>query len=482
MKRKVALLLMLALALALLTGCGDAADESAEKEPSSSPETTQAPPALPAATEEGARGWAEPNAVDDSFSFRYEWQVTCDCAGGYDHFLHEELPAYVERWVDGGRILDSAFFCVSDTTFGWVCFSGTPKGELGWKTTEYQDEPCFCRGFTVRSSIENGERQYRVSKSIAMEPLKMLPRFEQTDEGELYMLPKTLPELACAELYVPQLGQSYVLTDPQALRGLEQAFSQPEFENEVVQEPPAMKSMEGMDGFLPLYLHYADGSGSLALAAADGSDFCMVWQGDFSSYGPVSLFERFGVPLPSPGYIHNDDGTTTIEEVVESTDVSLGLAIRHEQRYTFDAEGRLVRFEHVFHREDEEFDASEWREYHYRPDGKPDYIDIHWENERDGGHDERASYTYNELGQMTRYALNDQKDASRGMYYEYRYDELNRLAAIIYHYRDGREGLPSGNSYFWYDEQGQRHNYYVDQDGNLTGGPDGDAEDHPIRR
>jgi hypothetical protein len=71
---------------------------------------------------------------------------------------------------------------------------------------------------------------------------------------------------------------------------------------------------------------------------------------------------------------------------------------------------------------------------------------------------------------------------SQGMYYDYHYDEQNRLTAIIYHYRDGREGLPSGNSYFWYDEHGLRHSYGVDQDGHLVGGPEGDAGNHPVRR
>ena len=49
---------------------------------------------------------------------------------------------------------------------------------------------------------------------------------------------------------------------------------------------------------------------------------------------------------------------------------------------------------------------------------------------------------------VTRFASNDLNDESRGMNDDYLYDEQNRLTAIIYHYRDGREALPSGNSYF----------------------------------
>lgn len=83
---------------------------------------------------------------------------------------------------------------------------------------------------------------------------------------------------------------------------------------------------------------------------------------------------------------------------------------------------------------------------------------------------------------VTRFASNDLNDESRGMYDDDLYDEQNRLTAIIYHYRDGREGLSSGNSYFWYDDAGLRHAYGVDQEGNLIGGPEESDGDRPLRR
>jgi len=42
--------------------------------------------------------------------------------------------------------------------------------------------------------------------------------------------------------------------------------------------------------------------------------------------------------------------------------------------------------------------------------------------------------------------------------------------------------LPSGNTYFWYTDEGQRCLYIVDADGNLIGGPDGTSGDNPVRR
>ena len=69
-----------------------------------------------------------------------------------------------------------------------------------------------------------------------------------------------------------------------------------------------------------------------------------------------------------------------------------------------------------------------------------------------------------------------------GYYRELRYDEQNRLVAYVFHYADGREGLPSGNTYFWYTEDGRRCYYHVDTNGNLVGGPDGTSGDNPARR
>ena len=99
MKRTITILLLLTMALTLLTGCGQVPERAERPVQAAAPASIQ--PDAPETTQTAAHDWSEPNAVDDSFSFQFEWRVNCDCDGGYEHFIREELPAYVNRWVDG---------------------------------------------------------------------------------------------------------------------------------------------------------------------------------------------------------------------------------------------------------------------------------------------------------------------------------------------------------------------------------------------
>ena len=490
MKRIVACLLLLALEIALLSGCAGkipAAEPGAD-----SVESVSGPPEAPLdlspatqaapTPENGAPDWSEPDAIDDRFSFRFSQAEGCGCYTSYEHLVREELPAYVARWVDGGEILDSQFWGAEGCLYGWVCFSGSPKTELGWRSTQLDGRDCFCRALCFQTLREEGESEYGMSeRSFAMEPVHMPEGYSRYDDsGEVYLVEQTLPELASAELYVPALGQSYRMTDPTELESLRRALSQPENEALRTSPIPARSAVKG--NFAPLYLHYADGSSSLAVAAGDGADCCQVWGGFDQGLGARSIFERFGVPIATPGRTHLADGSTLLETSLESRDSDLALTARHDYRYTYDAAERLVRYEHSFWREDLDFNEQEERLYSYREDEKLERIDIHWESAESGGHDEEIVFSYDAEGKLTRMERNDKHDAARGMYYEYRYDELGRLAAIIYHYRDGREGLPGGNSYFWYDEQGRRRVYGVNEQGELIGGPSGEDGEAPVRR
>ena len=72
----------------------------------------------------------------------------------------------------------------------------------------------------------------------------------------------------------------------------------------------------------------------------------------------------------------------------------------------------------------------------------------------------------------------EQSFSTGGGYYEtYGYDELGRLIEMNSYYPNAIGGPISSSGAFWYDDQGYRHAYAKDENGNLVG-----YEDHPIRK
>ena len=72
----------------------------------------------------------------------------------------------------------------------------------------------------------------------------------------------------------------------------------------------------------------------------------------------------------------------------------------------------------------------------------------------------------------------EQRLSTGGMVYEtYGYDELGRLIEQNSCYPDAIGGPISSSGAFWYDDQGYRHGYKEDENGNLVG-----YEDQPIRK
>lgn len=474
---KVKSLIGLLLALCLLAGCGGRVP--APKAPASAPESAApVPEETPAPVT--ARGWAEPNQVDDSYAFTFEYGVSCTCDGIFAHFRDEVLPEYVARWVEDGEILKSwivgSYGYYGDKEgelWGWVCFTGTPKQETGWVTTEYEGQTAYCRSvYASGGEDETGADQWTVEKSFAMDPVETDQRsfYREEPGGNMFFWSEEpiLEGVVLAELYVSQLGQSFTLTAPEALRTLEKSLSR------LPDRPVTVAYVGALGPFAPLYLTMADGSRRLALTAADGSSTCVVWDADHQGcQSAQSLFEQFGVPLESTGYTHNADGSTRVE-LHRTFSEGEGRDGERWDASVFDAAGTLIRNERrlkTWNRDENGYEA-----FFYTPEGLLDHVDRYTGETLS----EVTAYTYNELGQKTREEL--RMTDGGGCYYEYRYDELHRLVAVIYHYLDGREGVPSGNEYYWYDEEGLRHAYWVDENQNLQGGPEGGAADEPLRR
>ena len=287
---------------------------------------------------------------------------------------------------------------------------------------------------------------------------------------------RALPTLASAELYVPQLGKSFVMTEETALRSLEKALSK---EPDTVRITATGADFGEQETLCPLYLRFANGRRALLFTAGDGADGCADGFNFGAVFGGESVFERFGVPLDAAGYTRNADGTTTVTNSfgADTSECMTSTA-------TYDVQGRLAYWERAWTWADRDDTDVHTETVSYREDGK---VDSTLERSNLGQSDEYTTlttYIYNERGNLTR--INVEYDPTDifgpGYYRELRYDEQNRLVAYVFHYADGREGLPSGNTYFWYTDEGQRCYYHVDTNGNLVGGPDGVSGDNPLRK
>ena len=488
MKRKIATLLLLAMALGLLTGCGGSKGEQTAEvlvepaSPASAPKT---------ATATLAHDWSEPNAVDDSYNAEFD-----DDTDASTLIQDSLLPEYVNRLVENGEILETELkgYGSWDKScyYGWICFTGTPKAELGWRQTEYEGKPCYCRSVFIRiKRDENGMLQLSAARSIAMEPVLLNTNVITIDGAELHEI-KELPELKSAELYVPELGQSYLMTDPATLQSLHDA---------VVNKRDPLMDLFGGDSFrgvppelsdqetlCPIYLHLQNGNTVLILAAGDGANVCVAWGDPDAVFNNKSVFERFGVPLDAAGYSKDADGCTIIEQSSEGVETDLFLHYSDVYCVHYDTQGRVVCKEHRREREDMDYPESNRTCYYYLEDGRVDFFTEECTSYTGDAWSSTTTYIYNEQKQLIRVTITYPPGTTlgsstlNGYYFDFKYDEQGRLLAREYHYADGTEGKPSGNAYYWYDEDGVQHRYGVDQDGNLTGGPEDDAGDHPVRR
>lgn len=474
MKRIIVFLLLAAL---LLGGCGTRTPEA---------ETSETPNASAAAPNMEIRDWSEPSAVDDSYSFQHDpaayYEETGDDSGLSGLIEKTLLPEYVDRWVDGGEILRTEFHGLSSggnqsgAYYGWIAFTGMPKTELGWRTADFNGTKCYCRSIFIRE-LPNGDNTYTIvaAKSWPMDVVLVNDTVAAIGIEDLFS-GRALPTLASEELYVPQLGKSFVMTEETALRSLEKALSK---EADTVHITPTGADFGEQETLCPLYLRFADGRRALLFTAGDGADGCTDGFNFGAVFGAESVFERFGVPLDAAGYTHNADGSTT---VTNSFGADNSERMMSTARY--DAQGRLVYREQVWTWADRDDTDVHTDTVSYREDGK---VTSTLGRSNLGQSDEYTTlttYIYNERGDLTR--INVEYDPTDifgpGYYRELRYDEQNRLVAYVFHYADGREGLPSGNTYFWYTDEGQRCLYIVDADGNLIGGPDGASGDNPLRK
>lgn len=462
LRKLVALLSLAALLLSSCTSGGESSSPAPE-----SPAATAEPAAVPQSQETPAGltvlSMDDPMAgIDDSLSFSVEPDINSDYEA-YTRSLKENFKAaYLEKLssyfadmeIDdmsyGGNMLGTGMT-------GWFTFTATPRPGSGIEPREL-----YCRSFNIRSENE-GRTLIEFQRSWPMEPEEYLSQ-RPSDEELLANLDallgaykeKDVKGLVEAELYVRQLDSRYILTDPEKLEALALSLS----ENDISSSADPASVYD----YNPLYLRFEDGSTRLVLTAADGSNLCYAWGIWYAYMDSESIFRRFGVPLEAEGYEALPGGG--VRTTVHDYHASVGRRIITVE---YSAQGDPVSW--LTLQESTENRPTEiLRRYEYdagRHRIKEEYLE-------DG--ELLITIVYEYSGELL--VRMEQSFSTGGGYYEtYGYDELGRLIEMNSYYPNAIGGPISSSGAFWYDDQGYRHAYKEDENGNLVG-----YENQPIRR
>lgn len=458
-KKLVALLSLVAL---LLSSC--ASGEGASPAPESTAATAE-PAAAAAQAQESPAGLVvlpmeDPMAgIDDSLSFSME--LDFDSPGYNQCMLENFKAAYAEKlsvYFEDIEIDDISCrgSILSGGLTGWFTFTAAPRPSSGIEPREL-----YCRSLNIYSGNED-RTLMEFERSYPMEPAEYLSQWPSYEElmADLDTMisaskEKKLSGLVEAELYVRQLDSRYILTDPEELEVLALSLS----ENDIGSADPASSCDNN-----PLYLRFEDGSSRLVLTAADGSNLCYAWGLWYAYMDSESIFRRFGVPLEAEGYETLPGGgvRTTVHD------------------YDFRVGQRIITVEYSA-----QGDPVSWLTRQESSGNQPAEILRRYEYDT-GRHRVKEEYLEDgELYTTTVYEYSgdllvrmEQRLSTGGMVYEtYGYDELGRLIEQNSYYPDAIGGPISSSGAFWYDDQGYRHGYKEDENGNLVG-----YEDQPIRK
>ncbi len=458
-KKLVALLSLSAL---LLSSC--ASGEGASPAPESTAATAE-PAAAAAQAQESPAGLVvlpmeDPMAgIDDSLSFSVELDFD---SPGYNQCMLENFKAAYEEKLSPYfedieiDVISCRGSILSGGLTGWFTFTAAPRPSSGIEPREL-----YCRSLNIYSGNED-RALMEFERSYPMEPAEYLSQWPSYEElmADLDTMisaskEKKLSGLVEAELYVRQLDSRYILTDPEELEVLALSLS----ENDIGSADPASSCDNN-----PLYLRFEDGSSRLVLTAADGSNLCYAWGLWYAYMDSESIFQRFGVPLEAEGYETLPGGgvRTTVND------------------YDFRVGQRIITVEYSA-----QGDPVSWLTRQESSENRPAEILRRYEYDA-GRHRVKEAYLEDgELYTTTVYEYSgdllvrmEQRLSTGGMVYEtYIYDELGRLIEQNSYYPDAIGGPISSSGAFWYDDQGYRHGYKEDENGNLVG-----YEDQPIRK
>lgn len=473
MKRTACVLLTGALALSLFAGCGKTEGPTAPEISAEMPAPTQPATEAPASTadtqpEKPQWDLWEKSSVEDRGTYPHSWDQRL--LYGNQYLQDEILMPHFSQWLDDLEIIDSA--CVSGQ--GWVLMRGSPKGALDWKTIDYEGQPAYCRSLSLW--VDRKTKDCRVGSSQPAIPVDFLTEENlygpEIEENGVLFFPgpgKIIPPLSKAELYVRQLNQCFSITDTPKLQKLRKALTHPNLDNRM---DYGRMRMESSEGYNPLILTLENGRQFQVATMPDGSGLTNVWDG-LDLMMNESIFSLFGVPLKAEGYTQDADGNTVVTQTYLNQDYEPWGDWEETVIFTYSPDNNLMCMETENPKKRWDFETSRW-EFTYDQQGRLKTETKFYDGQLDGS----MEYEYNSNGSLSRRSFRD-NSGKPGAYYTYEYDSQDRLLACIYHYPDGREGLPSGNSYYWYDEAGNRHPYRLDTNGNLEAGF---APETPVRR
>lgn len=447
MKKKICLIIIFALLLEILSGCGTK-QKNGEAD-ALSVEAVQ--------TEANLTDFCEPDAVDDSCTI-YLDNDFFELKNSITDILLEE---YASKWLDNAKIIDSDIQINPSYIpyiYGWILVSGSPKQSLGWQTVDYNGSKVYCRWIDMRATDTKGE--YSFAQTLAMLPVKKA-------NVQRYGNEERLSGLKSAELYVRQLDKSFKISDAESLRKLEKGFTRKSYLDYY-----NANSLILSDFLNPLFLTFEDGSTALVSTSGDGSCGADLWSGFCGFYSNLSLFELFGVPLEAKGYEQHIDGSTTIHTTLIEYDYTDNYKPYLSTAETeFSPDGDMLRACRNF-----QLDSPTETVYIYNDEGQL----VRSESRRREFTGEVSSneFTYDEKGRLER--INTLFSGEMQYGEKYAYDELDRVTAVIALDADGSEGLPSGNLHFWYDENDCCHQFRYGFAGEICG--DAPPQEGPVRR
>ena len=203
----------------------------------------------------------------------------------------------------------------------------------------------------------------------------------------------------------------------------------------------------------------------MVLTEPEGGPGSDIWSGHLLLM-PQSLYELFGVPLASKGYgpLEKEGRTLEIERLRE------GIPYPLRYRYQLDARGNLKEFQDITDRQEDSFRGPAREHYTYDADNRmlthvSDY----------GDQTSKNTYTYDDQGRLTEEIRRAGQEGQERRIYTY--DAENRIQSRVLVDEKGEE-IPGSGVYFWYDEEGGRHGFWYQQNGEAGGDP----PEAPLRR